>query len=107
MVAIKDMEKIPSCCLWDCPLAREDGGACQLADVRTSYNERPSDCPLVEIEERKVGKWIYDKASQNWRCSVCNETPKTLGYVGTSEFMTEHFKFCNHCGAKIERCENG
>lgn len=49
MIAIKDMEEMPSCCLWDCPLAREDGGACQLADVRTSDKERPKDCPLTEI----------------------------------------------------------
>lgn len=61
--------------------------------------------PLDE-EVRKVGKWIYDKASQNWRCSVCNETPKTLGYVGTSAFMTEHFKFCNHCGSEMVGAEN-
>lgn len=59
------------------------------------------------VEERKVGKWIYDKTSQNWRCSECNETPKTMGYVGTSAFMTEHFKFCNHCGAKMRGAENG
>lgn len=48
MIAIKDVE-MPSCCLWDCPLAREDGGACQLAGVRTSDKERPKDCPLTEI----------------------------------------------------------
>ena len=48
MIGIKDME-MPKCCLWDCPLAREDGGACQLVDVRTSEEERPKDCPLVEI----------------------------------------------------------
>jgi hypothetical protein len=54
MIGIKDME-MPKCCLWDCPLAREDGGACQLADVHTSEEERSKDCPLVEIEERKVG----------------------------------------------------
>lgn len=49
MLAIKDMEEMPNCCIWDCPLAREDGGACQLADVRTSDKERPKDCPLTEI----------------------------------------------------------
>lgn len=49
MIAIKGMEQMPSCCLWDCPLAREDGGACQLADVRTSDKGRPKNCPLVEI----------------------------------------------------------
>ena len=47
----------------------------------------------------KTGHWIFD--NYNWRCSECNETPKTMGYVGTADFMTEHFKFCNHCGAKM------
>ena len=61
--------------------------------------------PLDE-EVRKVGKWIYDKASQNWRCSVCNETPKTLGYVGTSDFMEKEFAFCNHCGSEMVGAEN-
>ena len=59
------------------------------------------------LEERKVGKWIYDKTIQNWRCSECSETPKTMGYVGTADFMTEHFKFCNHCGTEMVGAENG
>jgi len=59
------------------------------------------------IPTRKVGKWIYDKKSQNWRCSVCNETPKTLGYVGTADFMEKEFVFCNHCGAEMKGAENG
>jgi len=47
----------------------------------------------------KTGKWIY--RNYNWYCSECNNTPKTLGYVGKAEFMKEHFKFCNHCGAMM------
>lgn len=53
----------------------------------------------IEALEPKTGHWIFDNF--NWRCSECNETPKTLGYVGTADFMTEHFKFCNHCGARM------
>lgn len=112
MVAIKDME-MPSCCS-QCDLCVEDEYAdmtCVLLGSdweETDYNEnhRDENCPFVEIEEHKVGKWIYDKTSQNWRCSKCNETPKTLGYVGTSAFMTEHFKFCNHCGSEMVGAEN-
>ena len=55
--------------------------------------------PVTPI--RPKGEWEYDETIQNWRCSKCHETPKTLGYVGTKEFMTEHFKFCNHCGADM------
>ena len=56
---------------------------------------------------RKVGKWIYDKAIQNWRCSVCNKTPKTMGFCGTSDFMEKEFTFCNHCGAEMRGSESG
>lgn len=52
-------------------------------------------------QEPKTGHWIYDKTIENWRCSKCNETPKTMGYVGTADFMAEHFKFCNHCGCRM------
>ncbi len=54
-----------------------------------------------QMQESKTGHWIYDKTLENWRCSKCNETPKTMGYVGTADFMAEHFEFCNHCGAKM------
>lgn len=53
----------------------------------------------------KMGQWIYDDIANNWRCDKCGETPKTMGYVGSDKFMAEHFKFCNHCGAKMEVAE--
>ena len=49
----------------------------------------------------KTGHWIYDKSIENWRCSECNETPKTMGYCGSANFMAKHFKFCNHCGVRM------
>lgn len=67
-------------------------------DIQELVNEKMKDI----VVERKKGKWIYDKTIQNWRCSECNETPKTLGFVGTADFMVEHFRFCNHCGAEME-----
>ncbi len=73
-----------------------------------SVNNKVVKINLPNVEERKVGKWIYNNGIQNWECSECGETPKTLGYVGTSLFMTEHFKFCNHCGAEmrgVEKCQ--
>lgn len=53
----------------------------------------------------KVGRWIYDKNIDNWKCSECGETPKTMGYCGSADFMTKHFKYCNHCGAKMQEVE--
>ena len=64
---------------------------------------------LGEFEERikplkqeiKTGHWFYDKSIENWRCSECNEVPKTMGYCGSANFMAKHFKFCNHCGVRM------
>jgi hypothetical protein len=56
---------------------------------------------VEEMKQPKTGHWIYDKRLENWKCSECGRTPKTIGYVGRAEFMREHFKFCNHCGAKM------
>ena len=51
MIAIKDFE-MPKKCIWDCLLCNEEGGACQLSDVKTSGVKRPSDCPLVEAIQK-------------------------------------------------------
>lgn len=62
------------------------------------------DCPLVEIEERKVGKWIEVWESQRdefsgeydeWRehkCSICD----------FQEMDAARFNFCPNCGAEME-----
>ncbi len=71
-------------------------GANNSTDAIRQIQDLPPVTPI-----RPKGEWKYDNTIQNWRCSKCNETPKTLGYVGTKEFMTEHFKFCNHCGADM------
>lgn len=65
--------------------------------LEQSFSLEPSATPT-----RKVGRWIYDNQFQIWRCSECNESPKTIGYVGSKKFMAEHFKFCNHCGAEMK-----
>lgn len=57
--------------------------------------------------EPKTGHWIYDDIANNWRCDKCGETPKTMGYVGSDKFMAEHFKFCNHCGARMVEPQEG
>jgi hypothetical protein len=67
----------------------------------TEFADRCRECGKM-----RKGHWIYDETIENWRCSKCNETPKTMGYVGTADFMAEHFKFCNHCGAKMESEDN-
>lgn len=63
------------------------------------------ECPLVEIDERKTGKWIkYEKEfteSGTYRqikrpvieCSICHE--KIAGHIGI-------MKYCPNCGAEME-----
>ena len=58
-----------------------------LQSEKVIYNVVKNMSPVTPT--RKVGKWIYNRDIQNWECSECSETPKTLGYVGTSAFMTE------------------
>ena len=53
----------------------------------------------VRFRREKTGHWLY--RHYNWWCSECGEQPKTMGYVGTADFMFDEFKFCNHCGAKM------
>jgi hypothetical protein len=60
---------------------------------------------VKEIKQAKVGHWIYDKSIENWKCSECKLIPKIIGYVGSADFMRKEFKFCNHCGAKMEEVE--
>ena len=76
---------------------------CQLPSVTpksetvTEFVDRCRECGKM-----RKGHWIYDKTIENWRCSKCNEeTPKTMGYCGTANFMAKHFKFCNHCGVRM------
>lgn len=63
-----------------------------------------SELPSVTAQP-EVGRWIYDKNIDNWKCSKCGETPKTMGYCGSVAFMAEHFKYCNHCGCKMQEVE--
>lgn len=96
MIAIRGMKEMPSCCLWDCPLAREDGGACQLADVRTSNKGRPKDCPLIEIVTCKDCK--HGTKLNNYDYYLCDRFTSThASFLG--------FSPDNYC-ASGERKEN-
>lgn len=53
LMVIFDMD-MPRKCIWDCPFCNEDGAWCQLSDAITSDEERPKECPLYEIDEKRV-----------------------------------------------------
>jgi len=110
MVAIKDME-IPSGC-YDCPFAKNEktndyGSFCEcgiLEDYETinllEHSKHPN-CPLVEIEERKHGKWEHDKLFGEcaYVCSFCHTI------WTSSEIQNMHY--CPTCGAEMVGAENG
>ena len=56
----------------------------------------PSDCPLVEIEERKHGKWEHDKLFGEcaYVCSFCHTI------WTSSEIQNMHY--CPTCGAEMK-----
>ena len=103
-ISIKALEQEPC----EDAISRED--AIESAKgIYNSNSEAKALCIITMLKElpsvtpsRHKGHWIYDETLENWRCSKCNETPKTMGYVGTADFMAEHFKFCNHCGVEME-----
>ena len=70
---------------------------------------RHPNCPLVEIEERKVGKWICVHHLENkitydsWKCSECQHD-----FNSEEESMVDfdEYKFCPNCGADMRGSEN-
>ena len=98
MVAIKDFG-MPSCCA-NCDFCVEDKYAdmtCVLLGSEweeSDYNENHRDeyCPLVEIEERKVGKWIRVDHTKV-KCSNCDITHLIAQYPhGVIDY-------CPNCGS--------
>lgn len=102
MVAI-DME-MPSDCA-SCNIRK--GGFCYAKNkppyiIKNSLT-KDDDCPLIEIEERKVGNWmftktIFDKHGSTVECQLCRKKWKTYDEI---RWKKEN-KFCPNCGAKME-----
>ena len=75
-------------------------------DVRPDTYMNQTEQEAIEAWNRRAvptGHWVYDNLIENWVCSECGQSCKTMGYAGTSDYMAEHFKYCNHCGAKMEQ----
>ena len=103
MIAIKDFD-MPSCCT-KCIVRYE----CKVADEWDNFvwngNERCEGCPLVEIEERKVGKWIIDDEEHGriWHCHCPNCKKDPQDYIGGTEnwWLIKLPNFCPNCGAEM------
>lgn len=106
MVANKDMEMPKNCS--ECSFKASDY-VCGLLDCAFSCNhfkERNYNCPLVEIEERKVGEWCKqnDDYFDWYECSECG-----YGSEGEMQYSSEYdvrTKYCPNCGAEMRGNEN-
>lgn len=93
MVAIKDFG-MPSCCVnCDCclPCAFNEG-LCHITQhtIGNIYDNRPSDCPLVEIEERKLEK--LEKIEQIVNASSYTENTKVYSYCYDNDTRVKHIR---------------
>lgn len=101
MIAIPNMEKPKRCEL--CPCSYYSEGA--LSDICQITNEpidgTPTDCPLIEIDEPKVGRWIDTKmtcyGAKVYKCSVCDNEIDEM----PTEMGEPIWNYCPLCGAKI------
>ena len=73
-------------------------------------DKRVEGCPLVEIEERKVGKWIIDDEEHGriWHCHCSNCKKDPQDYIGGSEnwWLVRLPDYCPCCGAEMRGAEN-
>ena len=106
MVAIKDFG-MPSCCE-NCNMCNNrnlDTFYCSITLNDVNIDEKAHDCPLVEIEERKVGEWCKqnDDYFDWYECSECG-----YGSEGEMQYSSEYdvrTKYCPNCGCRMESGE--
>lgn len=106
MVAIKDIE-MPSCCM-NCGLLGKEEMYCSIyprrdIDVITIATMKPDWCPLVEIEEHKVGKWLGRVAINHSFYGRCSECGKEFQL---NTWYAQNMKFCPNCGAEMQKGED-
>lgn len=123
MVAIKDFG-MPSCCE-NCNMCANrnlDTFYCCITLNDVNIDEKAHDCPLVEIEERKAGEWVYKKLGIRTFgivCSSCNRVYHEGQNVGSLEEFKKDIErimrernvtldeYCCHCGAEMVGVKNG
>lgn len=74
--------------------------------TRTTSTKHPHiDFIIEELEAlpsaQRIGRWIYNDYGNgcgNWHCSVCNKIPIVYD---------KNANFCPHCGARMEKDNNG
>ena len=70
---------------------------------KSSFVDEIDRTPTIDPVEH--GKWIKDgEAYALYKCSVCNDLCTVAGYANCIpvEQMYKVFKFCPHCGARMD-----
>lgn len=62
-----------------------------------------ADCPLIEIDEPKVGKWETKVASNGWNDWYVFECPLCGARIEDKDYHEWDYNYCPNCGAKMER----
>lgn len=109
MVAIRDME-MPKYC-WGYSIESKKWKECPIYKSCRHHTSNievmPSDCPLVEIEERKQSEWYL--RGGKFTCKNCEERALlklTDATGGCREYNYYTSKFCPNCGAEMVGAEN-
>lgn len=115
MVAIKDFG-IPSCC-GKCKFGQRfnpDEDICRIdghiikSTFATITQNRDEKCPLIGIEERKVGKWIIKDNGSGGKyveCPFCGALAPCTEFADRT--VWKYSKFCYDCGNELRGAENG
>ncbi len=98
------LQTVPT--FWDDPDALQRVEAhCVLLDKHIeSIKEVRDDCPLIEIEEPKVGEWLpYTETTEV--CSACGMGTQTRFFYkefGMKASRHYYYNFCPNCGARMK-----
>jgi hypothetical protein len=77
-------------------------------DIITVATTKPDWCPLVEIEERKVGKWLIKDNGTGGKyveCPFCGALAPSTEFADRT--VWKYSKFCYDCGNELRGSENG
>lgn len=72
-----------------------------ILQERTAFKYDLMDAPTIEAEPIRYGGWIWEESPTAYKCSRCNYRV----YGCTLEIMEGDFKYCPHCGAKMDEEE--
>lgn len=67
---------------------------------KKAFTEMINDCPTIDAEPIKHGRWVIEPDATIMRCNICGWA---FEYYGGLE---EEWNNCPHCGAQMDGGEN-